>query len=219
MKKIFFILALVLLCVAGFFFNGHHGSSEQEQSFDTTDFNPTIEVDKSKYAVTELKTQTISDSVITKTYEEFEQRTLIEHVNTKKLRPNMIGAHMYANCKPENFVQKAHSARPNKFVIDVYAKHPGAYKFYGCKVLIGEKVYELSVDQQKNLGGGRFVGACLVRMYSDDIIEPLARATSAKVKFLFDNGSYEATLSKRDLQVYSDMYYIFRAHNGEITSI
>ena len=213
MKKLAFIAALLLLCVAACFFSGHNGSVNDELPIDTAEFSPTVEVQEQKPA-----THRVTDSIITKTYEEFEQRTRIEHINAKKLRANMIGAHMYANCKPDNFKIGLHTAKPNKFVIDVYAKHSGAFRFYGCKVLIGEKVYEIAVDQAKSLGGGNFVGACLVKMYSDDILEPLARASSAKVKFLFDNGDYEATLSKKDLQTFSEMYYLFIAHGGEITS-
>lgn len=213
MKKLLSILALVLLCVAGCYFSGHYSSSEPETAFDTTNLNPTIEVQPQRQAPCY-----VSDSVITKTYEEFEQRTRIGHVDEKKLRPNMIGAHMYANCKPENFFVGPRTAKPSMFVIDVYARRSGATSFYGCKVLIGEKVYELSVDQVKSLGGGSFIGACLVKMYSDDILEPLSRATSAKVQYLFNNGDYEATLSKKDLRVFSDMYSVFLAHRGEIKS-
>lgn len=213
MKKIVFIIVLALLCMAACFFSGHNNSVSDERPIDTAEFSPTVEVQEQKPAKPR-----ITDSVITKTYEEFEQRTRIEHINAKKLRANMIGAHMYANCKPENFKMEPNTAKPNKFVIDVYARRSGAFKFYGCKVLIGEKVYEIAVDQAKSLGGGSFVGACLVKVYSDDILEPLARASSAKVKYLFDNGDYEATLSKKDLRVFSDMYSVFLAHGGEIKS-
>ena len=159
----------------------------------------------------------ISDSVIIMYYEEFEQRTRIEHINKNKLRSNMIGAHMYANCKPENFKIGPHTAKPKKFVIDLYAKHKGARRFFGCKIIIGEKVYEIPADQYKNLGNGNFVGACLMKMYYDtDMLMPLAEASNVKVKFLFDNGDYETTLTKKDIQVYSDMYYVFKAHGGEI---
>ena len=213
MKKLAFIVAIALLCIAGCFFSGHDSSVTDEHTIDTAEFSPTIEVQEQKSA-----TPRITDSVITKTYEEFEQRTRIEHIDAKKLRANTIGAHMYANCKPENFKIGAYTAKPSKFVIDVYARRSGAFRFYGCKVLIGEKVYEIAVDQAKSLGGGNFVGASLVKMYSNDILEPLARASSVKVKFLFDNGDYEATLSKKDLQTFSDIYYVFLAHGGEITS-
>lgn len=214
MKKLAFVIILVLACMAACFFSGHNSSVSDKQPIDTAEFSPTIEVQEQKQTGPR-----ITDSVITKTYEEFEQRTLIEHINQKKLRANMIGAHMFANCKPENFKVGPLTAKPNKFIIDLYAKRQGALRFYGCKVLIGEKVYELSVDKYTHLGGGHFRGACLMKVYSDvDILEPLARATSVKVKYMFDNGDYEATLSKNDIKVYSDMYYIFLAHGGEINN-
>lgn len=213
MKKLAFIVALALLCVTGCFFSGHDSSVTDENTIDTAEFSPTLEVPEKKPV-----TPRVTDSVITKTYEEFEQRTRIEHINAKKLRANTIGAHMYADCKPENFKIGEYTAKPSKFVIDVYARRSGALRFYGCKVLIDDNVYEIAVDQAKSLGGGNFVGASLVKMYSDDILKPLARASSVKVKFLFDNGDYEATLSKKDLQTFSDIYYVFLAHGGEITS-
>lgn len=211
MKKIVFVVVLALLCMAACFFSGHNSSVTDEQPIDTAEFSPTVEVQEQKPAKPR-----ITDSVITKTYEEFEQRTRIEHINAKKLRANMIGAHMYANCKPENFRIGPFTAEPNKFVIEVYARRPGAFRFYGCKVLIGEEVYEIAVGQEQSLGGGNFVGYSVVTAYSDDILEPLARASSVKVKYLFNNGDYEATLSKKDFQIFSDMYYLFLAHGGEI---
>ena len=203
MKKLVFIAALLLLCVAACFFSDKKSPVEQ------------VQTEHEEEAV-ELSIEPEDVAHISKVHDDFNERTNVSYIGNKKKGSFFMSASYSIE---ENDILKNRLPKPQAkdFMLCVIASRKGARDVSRVELTINKAVYVFRPNYTKDEGNGKFTMLFNFGRLLDNLSYPkyIAFADHAEARVIFDNGSDSYELSKDDLKPVSIIYKSYINDGGK----
>lgn len=206
MKKEFIVLgSFIFLVVCVFMFNNRCSNN-----LETKVEQPEEE------EVVKLNIEPEEMSLISKVYDDFNERTKVSYSGNAK-KGNIYIAASYNINKNDIFKNRLPEPQADDFTICVVASHRGAKDVSRVELSINGGLYTLRPNFKKYEGAGKFTMIFNIASSLDNDFYPerISNAERAEARVVFDNGSETCELSKEDLKSISVIYKSYLIDGGK----